>query len=720
MYPYGLPTDLEKLSQAVTQMIEPALLERNVRSIWWTITDRFLQGVRSFYIVNAEQGVVDYWYDDEFADLSDPGPDDGEHGLPFRWEKAASLIQTEVGRLARLDLGPFVEKKANSLQSLRQAAFGQAWLDHAVPTLEAHSFDRDFLTQLVQYGTIGQAFWPEGSTAREVAGVDREFIPAHELLGIPAGLTHRRGMKAIGRHRLLPLSQLQDIKKLKVPDEDHEDYSKLQVQKRLWGANLSFMARSTDGQHTGVTTGTFRDIATSGGSNQGSLEVKDGEAVVRVTELFFPGPGGTLDGYIIRAGELVLYEENVTESSSGSKGVKVPFPIGIARYHDTDHFYGGSFAFRVIPFMANMERLFYRLIMNVEDLDRFGILMVPRSLGIDDEDILRAGYGPKVVPYDKDILAPQVNDPVQAIQPVNSSKLPGEVVKLGVSALDSVAQQGPLGGEHPRADSGRSFEVLAEVGATHLISTALSLEEAYATVYRVMLYHAGKSLKSLGDKVEGGGRGISLSQLDNSLAGVKVDPNTGMIVLDSKTFPDPWSVNISIRSTDPARPDRERQEAIQLRQQGDLSPLEFAIENYRKNWGFPIAARALWENYLKAVMMNLVLFGDGKIPGSPPAEGSGSLLGNKDLDLPEAHLYATEEFVAGMAMMFASDAVKEVFVERLTFLRASLGMQLPAQMPHPEQAAEQSQVQRQQAEQLQAQAQGASAPQGGQAPIPQI
>lgn len=659
--------DREALESILDDMISAGIAERNIHQVGWWVTEAFIQGVREFYAFNYESGEIEISYESE----------DGE--MHLRWDEPMTKIQTEIGRLSRLDTSPMCRKRHNSLDSLRNASIGQVVLDNIFTGPRGDLLKLRFLTGLVLYGTYGIATWRNNASESPMATVD-ELIPPWELLSVPAGINNPTDLRGVIRTRLFPLEQLLKMKGVRIPDETSED---LEIVDLTYGTNAS------EQQGHGVAfSGGVHDVGrmyddpagsrSQAGRGSGGQRT---ERFVKLRELFVAGPDDTLARYIAKAGRSVI-----KDVSHMDRQERVPFPIGIGRYQDTNHFYGRSLASKIIPISLELEHLLERLIQNMADLDRFGFIMVPNSLGIDLEDF-KATDGPRVITYEAE-LAATAGQKVDAIQPINTSDVPGKVMQFGVGLIDRIAAQGPMfGGVAPgRADSGEAFSVLAETGSTHLLPVALSIEAAYASMYRSALYTVRERLMQTGG-IQGG---LEITRVENSIAGVTIDPVTGRMRLEASMMPDPASIEVGIRSRDPVSGQRRRQEAPAMLQSGLLTPLEFMVMNYREGWDFPIGNRSVWENYVKAVMFNLILFNDGIKPGVLPGAREGAPHGiffNESCDKPEVHLLAMEDFMAGPEFALASDAVLDAFYERQTTMKQRVQSPLPAGAPTLMQAA---------------------------------
>ena len=674
------------LSEAIEVLLRPAIIQRNIHQIGWWIVDAYLQGMRRFDVVDLHRGQLDVSYQEEDGDVH------------MRWEEPLTRIQTEVGRLSRLDMSPIASKQLHSLESLRNSSIAQVLLDQQETLVDADTISLGYLTGLVQYGTYGIASWRDADSESPLA-IIRETIPPWELLALPAGHSNPTDIRAVVRTRLFPLAQLVKQKGVKLPSDE----ALLDIVELPYGTNTSQSVAGPGFSRHGAGAGTFdalfdeepggRTKTTGIAARRKLTPSRTTEKFVRLREVYVLGPqNNTVARYVARAGRAVVLDLPYLADD-----ITVPFPIGIGRYQSIGHFYGRSFAGKIIPFSLELENLLERLITNMADFDRFGFTMIPFDRGIDFESF-KATEEPRIIGYEPDITVNTSG--VEQITPVTASDIPGRVFQLGLSSLDRITAQGPLfSGIAPgRADSGEAFSVLAETGATHLIPTAKSIKSSYATMFRFQLHEIRQRFREgLADD-----KGLPLTRIENSIAGVTIDSATGRIQLEAEQLPDPFSVNLSIRSDDPISGERRRQEALLMYKEGILSPLEFIILNYKEGWDYPIGNRAVWENYVKAVLVNLIMFNDGETPGElPSAAPAAGILGvtfHEAADKPEVHLLAIEDFIAGPEFSLASPAVQNAFLTRIVEVRARMGNVLPSQMPPIEQAAVESLARRQAAE----------------------
>jgi len=654
-----LPAQHDDLAEAFHTLLTPALEQRNVRLCGWMVVSGYLQGYRGFRVFDRERGQMVLNYEDE------------EGQLQLRWDEAKVAIQKEVGRLSLLDVAPVVEKGRFSLESLRNSSMSQVILDN-MDRVGTADLKKEFCSGLVNYGTYGIASWDDPAGDTVVSHV-KELIPPWELLSVPAMTANPTDQRGIIRSRLVPLAQLQRIKGYKSPGDE----SRLEVREFSYGHPVSLLHTLHERGEAFTSFSELFDkqketygVQSRGGKGKKEKPLKTDEKFVLFRELWGLHPDGWVTRYVGMAGRHIAFDRDLMKL-----GVRMPFPIGIGRYHNTGHFYGDSFAERIIAFSKEVEYLIARLIEHMEDMDRFGFVMVPNNLGINLNDFYSSNY-PRVIGYEPDLTPNPAR--VEAIQPVTANDVPGRVTQLLVQLQDRLTAQGPIYSGLPagRGDSGQFLSQLVETGSTHLRPTAEEIDGAYAAMYRHQLYLVRRKIES-GSLPE---TTLDIVRLENGIAGMTMDPSTGKVSLDPEAIPDPWSVRIGIRSRDPNSADRRRQEAMALLDRGRLSFMEFIILNYKENWGYPIGHRAVWENYVKAVFHNQILFNDGVTPGRLPIAGARWTI-HPDLDRPEVQLLASDEFTSTAEFSLASTEVIQAFEERARILKGGTAEMLVPQAP---------------------------------------
>jgi len=665
MYAIDLPdgTNEKELIEALDILISPALTRRNIEYVGWSIISAYSQGCRYFNVTDMERGKVEISYEDE----------DGR--LHLRWDEPMTRLHTEIGRLSKLDVSPVARKRRFSLESMRNSSLSQALLSHMNSPEQEEILKTQLITGVCMYGTYAHASWVDMHEDNPTAHM-RELIPPWELLPIPAETSNPTDLRGIIRTRLMPLSDVRKMEGVSLKDVTDEE---LEIVEVSYGTTLSSLYPNNLAEHgmTGGGIGDLYDKERTSTLNRNRKKQDISNVSVKCVKLreFYSlvgtPAGQAVHRYIVRAGRAI-----VSDKKYWKDGVKVPFPIGITRYQDTGHFYGRGLMHKILPFALELERLLERLIEHSADMDRLWFIALPTNMGFNVQDLTPTGY-PKVITYEPDLSG--ANSRIENIQPPTANDLPARLMQFGVSLLDRMTAQGPLySGEAPgRGDSGTFIASLADMGATHLYPVGLQLESSYATVFRAQLYGVKKRFESgsVADNT------IDVTRFENSIAGISLDPTTGRLILDAASIPDPWSIELGIRSRDPQEFERRRQEAIAALQMQVLSKLEFIILNYKEGWNFPLGNRSVWEQYVKAVFQNLVLFNDGQTPGQFPVEGGGPpFLTN--IDKAEVHLLAIEDFTSGPEFALASAEVITAFNNRVMFIKSrGLGISLPPQAP---------------------------------------
>lgn len=661
------------LLEVLDTLLKPGMVERNVRQVGWWMTNAYLSGQRYFDVIDWESGTVEMPYEDQTGRLR------------LKWDEALTKIQTEVGRLAQLDTAPLVKKYPFSLQSLRASSTAQVLLDGAIRPHQPDLLKMYFLTMLVLYGTGGLTAWDNAYDDSNPIAQIPEFIPPWELVSVPSGLMLGPDLKAVCRTRLYPLNCLD-----RVPGfDDKSKFTEEQLEIMELPVGLATAAQSGQNpypwQETNMESSSISKMAQDAVRNAEGLTMRGKkpkidtddprtQKYVKLREWYLRGPEETLARYISTAGRAIGLDQDFRDQST-----RVPWPIGIAYYDYVGRFYGRSFASKIIPFMSEMEQMLERLIQNTDDQDRMGLLVLPTSSGFNLHDLGDQGTGlPRILTTEPDYNTGKL--PVEKVQPIGASDIPGRTMQFCIGLTDRLVSQGPLyGGTAPgRAESGEAFSILAETGSTHLLPKAISIESAWTTMYRCMLYNIKDRMGTMGASIggtygEAGGIPVPLTKVDSGMAGVKIDLEAGTAVIDPKNVPTCWEVDISIRSRDPAFRERQKQEGWQMFSSGVIDRLKFVVANYRNNWGYPLESEDIWEQYVAASLINLILFGDGETPGQLP----GNIMYLPQADQAAVHKLAHSQFVAGIHFRLASDDVRARFMERFNLLDAKMGNTIP-------------------------------------------
>jgi hypothetical protein len=604
------------------------------------------------------------------------GYENTEGTLQFRYDDVVSKFQAQVGRLMKIDIRPRVEKKGIGLEGLRNACISQVALDAAFPTAKVDELKLRSFPPLTKYGIIGLTVWNEG----EDTGID--VVMPWELVPIPPTPTEQKDVRGIARVRIVPLDWVKQLSITPGPQGKNNVYAGMRTEK-IPAGHLP-----TTGQFSTYTGAIVLDGKTGAeeerygdkkfrGSKAGKNETE--VDVVKFVEVWTENSMGYLAQYDILCGDKLIY----TMEYQGVQ--KRAMPIHIVNDIDTGAFWGRSFVSLQIPLNMEMEWSLGRMFQNVQDSDNLGILYEPTTLGTPAQ-IMRGNDGLKRVRYEPDYTVPDLK-PLQ-IKPANSGKWPIDVIKMGAAISDKIANQPTemMQGDSPgRVDSQNALGFLYEVSNVPLTPTAMGIARAVTGCYRAMLDIIG--MKWGADRI------VQVSLLDDSLAGIALNPETGTMELKKNSVPHPDEVTISVRAMLPKSKEQEKMELQKALEIGSIDMFEYRIMVRKKGLELPVGNEPEWQNYRRAMLENIILFGDGQTPGK--------VIISK-LDIHMVHLRVLQGFMARPEFYEASAAVRNVFIEHYSAHLIETGA-MPDQLPYPEEAAQMQQMQ-------QMQPQGAGAP----------
>jgi len=244
---------------------------------------------------------------------------------------------------------------------------------------------------------------------------------------------------------------------------------------------------------------------------------------------------------------------------------------------------------------------------------------------------------------------------------------------LAASLMDKIANQPNkmMSGEAPgRTDSEVGFNFLWETSGIPLSPTAKNIAEGVSGVYRAML----RILKDTwtDQKV------VSISSLDDSLAGIVLDAESGTLSLSQNAIPYPDEISITIASEVPVSKEQQKAELKEALKEARITLDEFNFEVRKRGLDIPVGGELEWQNYRRAMLENILLFGDGQTPGKVVVS---------DRDLHRIHLMVLDTFMARPEFYSASPQVREQFVTHREEHYYGMG-NFPEAMPMPEDTAE--------------------------------
>lgn len=653
-YTWTLPTEVKQAEAVVANMVLQGKGKRNQQSIKWAIAQYYMQGIRDFSSVNYNEGTVSIAYQNNAGILK------------FRYEEIIAKYMGQLGRLLSLDLKPAVRKKGISLDGLRKASVAQVVLDAAISQDKVSRAELATMPPLLMYGTLGIGLWIEGPDSQ---GID--IIPPWELLPIPVDVAGPNDVRGIMRIRYVPLDW---IKNLSItPDKGSKKYRGIVDMDLPSGQMPIDIASFGDGSvsSTGmgggffVRTQTKDDDMASGKFGKSKKKDEMNVQVTQLVELWTETSDGYLAEYAIYAGITELRELYRHDHTAQ----KYYMPIQIIRDVTVGSFWGRSYIDQLIPLNNEIEIALSSIFQAVSDFDLYGLQMWPATLGT--PPLAQRGQdGIKRIVFEPDYTSPELQ--IENIMPAKMTAPMLQAIQLAANLLDRQANQPEaiMKGDAPgRVDSGAGLGFLYEASGIPISPTAKNIAEAYAGIYRALL----RILKDewTNQKV------VSISNLDDSLAGIVLDAEAGTMSLSQNAIPYPDEVSVTVASEVPVSPEQQKVELKEAFKEGRITLDEFNWKVREQGLDIPVGDEVGWQNRRRAMMENIILFGDGKKPGEV-------IVGPHDLH--RVHVITLQAFVGRPEYYASSVEVRQKFDEHLTHHKAEMG-EYPEQLEQPEDAA---------------------------------
>ncbi|KKL58169.1 hypothetical protein LCGC14_2228100, partial [marine sediment metagenome] len=358
--------------------------------------------------------------------------------------------------------------------------------------------------------------------------------------------------------------------------------------------------------------------------------------------------------YLILAGSMdklnLLYRHDHSKS-------KYHMPVRVARDIIVGGFYGRSFIDTLIPLNTEAEFSLSSFFQSVADFDLYGVLMWPASLGT-PTDAFRGQDGIKRIVFEPDYTTPELK-PFPMV-PTKMTKPQVDGALLAGSLMDKLANQPTemlQGGAPGRVDSASGLGLLFETGTIPLTPTAKNVAEAISGIYRSML--------GICKDIWPNQKVVEVSNLDDSLAGIAFNIETGEIDLAKNAIPSPDEVNINVASEVPISKEQQKMELKEALKDQIITLNEYSFQVREKGLNLPVGDEAAYQNYRRAKLENLSLFGDGDSPGKVTVS---------ERDNHPIHLEVLNAFMARPEFYAASVKVREAFIQHYEEHNNGLGI----------------------------------------------
>ena len=652
-YVYRLPKDVTQAEDVISSLVLQGIGRRNPQSVRWYIASYYLQGIREFSTLNYAEGTVSIAY------LNQSGI------LRFRYEEIVAKYQSQLGRLLGLDLSPAVRKKGVSLDGLRKASVAQVVLDAAMSEDKVRKAKADILPPLLMYGTVGVGLWIDGSDSQGI-----EVIMPWELLPIPVDVAGPTDVRGIMRIRYVPVDWIENL--AITPSKGSKKYKGIGDMDLPSGRMPIDIDSLGDGSisYTGTGGGFFVQAATKDeGMMSGQPKRKKDEKNVKVTrliEIWTETSDGFLAEYAVYAGmtqvkELYRYDHTAS---------KYHMPIRIIRDVTVGSFWGRSYVDQLIPLNNELEVALSSVFQAVSDFDLYGLQLWPATLGVPPL-AMRGQDGQKRITYEPDYTSPDMKP--ENIMPAKMTAPMLQAVQLAANLMDRVANQPEeiMKGDAPgRVDSAAGLGFLYETSGIPLSPTAKSIAEGFSGIYRALL----RILKDTWtDK-----KVVNISSLDDSLAGIVLNADEGTLSLSQNAIPFPDEVSVTVASEVPVSKEQQKAELKEAHAQQRITLDEFNWTVRKQGLDIPVGDEIGWQNYRRAMLENILLFGDGQTPGEVVVSPH---------DLARIHIMVLQAFVARPEFFASSVKVRDKFDEHIMEHKAQMG-DFPEPLPYPEDSAE--------------------------------
>jgi len=656
-YKFSLPEDTpgnkKQTENIFSYLVAAGKSRRNPVAVNWLINHYYMRGLRNFTALDYGKGSLNVSYMDESGVLK------------FKYEEILSKYQAQLGRLLSINLAPAVSRKGVSLDGLRKASTAQVVLESAFPQDKVAQLGLNLFPPLLQYGTVGLGLWVEGEDS---IGIDT--IMPWELIPIPVDISSPAEVRGLIRTRFVPMDWVKNLSitpgrgskaykgiddfKVPVGDLPADVTSKFHGSASMTYTNSGFFIRDSNSQVETQWPG------------RGTKKDKTHMDVTQLTEVWLETPDGYLGEYLVFIGTdkfTQLYRQDHSLS-------KYHMPVRIVRDVTVGGFWGRSFVDQLIPLNTETEYALSSVFQSVADFDLYGLMMWPTTMGTPPE-AQRGRDGIKYIRYEQDYTAS--NDKPFNIQPSKMQKPQIDAVMMAVNLADKIANQPGemMRGEAPgRVDSASGLGLLYETSGVPLSPTAKNTATAIAGIYRAMLGVCGDLWRS--------GKVIDMTCLDDSLAGIILDTETGQISLGENSIPSPDEVIVNVASEVPVSKEQQKMELKEALKDGVITLDEYSFKVRKQGLDLPVGNEQAWQNHRRAMLENIILFGDGETPGKV-------IVSARDMHM--IHKQVLDEFMARPEFYAAKVVVQDKFVEHYEEHLVGLGA-MPDEMEQPDEAAE--------------------------------
>lgn len=653
------PSKKSAVTAALRDAYQESQQEYQQRAIGWAFAHFFMQGQRSWGSNLAMPG------------LPSQTRRDDKKRRRVRHEKALVQAQTEMGRVLGIDLWPKIRRRPGlSLDTVREDAVCGALCDDAARWMLRPQLLISQAYQLVTYGTVGGlVHQPADPTAWRPA---LSLVPAWEMRPLPGNMTSADQVLTGG----ISWCQYVNIDWLKSRYSDliklgkRDDITSL-LKEAVFGKQLAVEGSPQNFNLIwgGIGSAATLANATAGTASGGTPADADMTTYGEMREHWLFTDGGHVQRYIMQIGDTdpLIDADFTSDEWRRIIGDILPTtPWGLSRYYEVGSFWGRGFVDKLLPLNREVELLLADWLDNLRTRDALTFLAMPGSLGISMSRMAEFRKN-KLITYTPDASAPSARPEI--IAPPNTGDALGKAIAILDGAQNDLTAQGELiyGGVPKRLESAKS---LAMVGAYQNVPMAVcskSLAAAYSDIWRGTLGYIRYQHKVRGKQIK-----TAVMRLDEMSLGLTIDPKTAEISLADYAIGDPANIDTTIRSEIPRDEDIILQQILLFKDKGLMTTSECMIDIVTEGLNLPRVSRAPYNNWLNAWRENIILYNDGRSPGTIDCDTS--------VENNLIHFLVIDELVQSAYYTVAEPAVQAVLKQHRQRHYDALP-HLPEQMP---------------------------------------
>lgn len=648
------PSMKREVQQTLNFHVAGSMQELHQKSIFWTFTHWFLQGMRNFRLRSLTGG--------------------GSPSLTFsdnkgrkrvRFEQALVDFSVEMGRIQGIDLSPMVVRKRGlGLGGIRDESVSQALLDHLWSIWNSPAFKTNKAYMLAAYGTSAQILLPPQAKHKHRWEPELRLIAPWEILPMPSGAVGNDQTGMIGWKQYVALDWLKEnFKNLgKLPSKDNPDLETIQA---AYGAKLHTTDAPTvnyPGAY-GIGPVSYTDVQRPANSN-----LESGTEYVELRQFWTVNDDYTTDRYILQLGMMkptIDIDYTSDEWQDKLQGTLPICPLTVDRYREVGSFWGRGFADVIIPIYREVEYLFADYVANLRDADRLRALAIPNSMDMNLTS-LDGLVRNKILAWSPDPNAPSAHPEI--LSPPNTGDGLGKAIGLMAQMGQALTGQGPLlQGEAPgRVEGGPGLAIVAEAQNTGLVSLGESLNASMTGIYKAALGYT-RHMQDLNQKLDLGIQfSIQLHRMDSLPLGLKLDQESGEISVTDLRLPDPRLIQTSIRAKSPRSKTSVLAALNEMHQAHRITTTDWRIAVELEGLDLPLVDRTDFVNYETAKLEVLVLYGDGETPGK--------ITTHPETENHVIHYMVIAEVCASTAYRAASKAVRRKLLSHKQYHESQLGL----------------------------------------------